>query len=211
MQKIDFMQIAVLANAALKEELLQDTTVDGVVWVEAAKDFLSVAADAYIDLLWDNSAERKSILKRLLPRSVIINSVVETLRETDEGFIRMGAWPTFLKGNLIEAACLNDAQKEAADWIFNRFGKELEWLPDVPGFVTPRVVSMIVNEAYFALQEGVSTKAEMDTAMQLGTAYPYGPFTWSEKIGVQNIVDLLQKLSATQPRYTPAPLLLQAI
>jgi 3-hydroxybutyryl-CoA dehydrogenase len=46
--------------------------------------------------------------------------------------------------------------------------------------------------------------------MKLGTAYPFGPFEWSEMIGLQNIVALLQQLSTRQPRYTPAPLLLQA-
>ncbi len=46
-------------------------------------------------------------------------------------------------------------------------------------------------------------------AMKLGTAYPYGPFEWVEKIGVQNIVTLLLKLSKTQTRYIPSELLVQ--
>jgi 3-hydroxybutyryl-CoA dehydrogenase len=49
----------------------------------------------------------------------------------------------------------------------------------------------------------------MDTAMKLGTAYPYGPFEWGNKIGLQNIVNLLKKLSKKQPRYTPCELLVQ--
>ena len=208
------MQIVVLSNAALKEELLQDTTDTGaeLIWIEDAKGFSNISgADAYIDLLFDNSTSRKSILKHLLPKPVIVNSVVHTLEDIGEPFIRIGAWPTFLKGNVIEAACRNEDQKERIETVFKHFGKVVEWLPDVPGFVTPRVVSMIINEAHFALEEGVSTKEEIDTAMQLGTAYPYGPFTWCQKIGVPNIVALLQKLSATQPRCTPAPLLGQAI
>ena len=48
--------------------------------------------------------------------------------------------------------------------------------PDIPGFISARVVSMIINEAYFALEEEVSSKEEIDTAMKLGTNYPYGPF-----------------------------------
>jgi 3-hydroxybutyryl-CoA dehydrogenase len=68
---------------------------------------------------------------------------------------------------------------------------------------------MIINEAYLALAEGVSTKEEINTAMKLGTAYPFGPFDWAEKIGLKNIALLLQKLSSTQPRYTPAAGLLQ--
>jgi len=207
------MQIAVLAGAALKAELLQDTTDTGanVVWTEDLNTFSGLSADAYIDLRYDNSEARKSILKHFLPRPVIINSVVHTLSDVGEPFIRIGGWPTFLQGPLIEAACLQPSQKEPVERVFKHFGKTVEWLPDLPGFVTPRVVSMIINEAYFALEEGVSTEAEIDTAMQLGTAYPYGPFAWAQKIGLPNIVALLQQLSTTQARYTPAPLLLQAI
>jgi 3-hydroxybutyryl-CoA dehydrogenase len=64
-------------------------------------------------------------------------------------------------------------------------------------------------QAFIALGEGVSTIEEINTAMKLGTAYPYGPFEWVEKIGVQNIVTLLHKLSKTQFRYTPSELLVQ--
>jgi 3-hydroxybutyryl-CoA dehydrogenase len=68
---------------------------------------------------------------------------------------------------------------------------------------------MIINEAYLSLEEGVSSKEEMNTAMRLGTNYPYGPFEWAEKIGPENIARLLTALSRQQPRYTPASLLLQ--
>ncbi len=75
------------------------------------------------------------------------------------------------------------------------FGRRVEWLPDEPGFVTPRVISMIINEAYFAFAEGVSTPEEIDTAMKLGTNYPYGPIEWGNRIGLQNVVRLLKKLA----------------
>ena len=66
---------------------------------------------------------------------------------------------------------------------------------------------MIINEAFFALGEGVSTMEEINLAMKLGTNCPYGPFEWEEKIGLQNIYRLLHKLSATDKRYSIAPLL----
>jgi 3-hydroxybutyryl-CoA dehydrogenase len=81
-------------------------------------------------------------------------------------------------------------------------------VPDVPGFIAPRVVTMIINEAYFALAENVSTKTEIDLAMKLGTNYPFGPFEWAEKIGLKNIAELLGTLSRVNKRYEPAPLLL---
>jgi 3-hydroxybutyryl-CoA dehydrogenase len=73
--------------------------------------------------------------------------------------------------------------------------------------ITPRVIATIVNEAYFALEQNVSTKEEIDIAMKLGTNYPMGPFEWSRKIGLKNIYSLLQKLSLTNERYQPCELL----
>jgi len=60
---------------------------------------------------------------------------------------------------------------------------------------------------YFTLAEEVSSKQETDIAMKLGTNYPYGPFEWAEKIGLKNILALLQQLGKEQQRYQPAALL----
>jgi 3-hydroxybutyryl-CoA dehydrogenase len=68
---------------------------------------------------------------------------------------------------------------------------------------------MIVNEAFFALGESVSTMPQIDLAMKLGTNYPYGPFEWSNKIGLKNITGLLNELSKEEKRYQPAKLLLK--
>jgi 3-hydroxybutyryl-CoA dehydrogenase len=70
---------------------------------------------------------------------------------------------------------------------------------------------MIINEAYLALGEEVSTIPEIDTAMKLGTNYPNGPFEWCDLIGAANVSALLEKLSQQNTRYTPAPLLKQKI
>jgi 3-hydroxybutyryl-CoA dehydrogenase len=132
---------------------------------------------------------------------VVINSVATTLAETDQRFIRINAWPGFLQSEFIEAACLQEELQQGATDVFSLFRKKVEWLPDTPGFVTPRVISMIINEAFIALKEGVSTKEEINTAMKLGTNYPYGPFEWVEKIGVKRVNELLEKLSSEKTRY----------
>jgi 3-hydroxybutyryl-CoA dehydrogenase len=69
---------------------------------------------------------------------------------------------------------------------------------------------MIINEAYYALEENISTKDQIDVAMKLGTNYPYGPFEWSERIGVEKIYLLLKNLSANNKRYTIAAALKKA-
>lgn len=205
------MQLVVRCNEALKDELANNGMQEGVqpIWVFEKVDLLNYkTADAVLDLLFENEPDNLEILQQLNSLK-IINSVNHTLQETDGSFVRINGWPTFLKAHIVEASALHEDLKKLAETAFSYFNKTLAWLPDEPGFVVPRVISMIVNEAHFALAEGVSTPEEIDTAMKLGTAYPYGPFEWSEKIGLQNIAALLSTLRVQQPRYTPAPLLLQ--
>jgi len=204
------MQVIVLTNDVLKEELLNNgvDTETELAFISAPQEFLNYPkAFACIDLLFENDEERLHMLKQITT-PVIINSVQHTLHETNFSFIRINAWPTFLQSNLIEASA-SDEKKQKAEIVFAQFNKKIEWLPDEPGFITPRVISAIINEAFIALEEGVSTKEEIDKAMKLGTNYPYGPFEWANKIGIKNIASLLTKLSLSQRRYSPSSLLMR--
>jgi len=94
-----------------------------------------------------------------------------------------------------------------AEKIFSALNRKTKWVTGIAGFISARVVAAIINEAYYALEQNVSTKEEIDIAMKLGTNYPYGPFEWADKIGLKNIYDLLITLSGTEKRYQPAVLL----
>jgi 3-hydroxybutyryl-CoA dehydrogenase len=204
------MQVVVLMNQSLKEELLSSvaSTSEKIIWIETISQLQDHQnADAFIDLLFEK--EHTSILQNLLPKTVIISSVEETLTAINSSFVRINAWPTFLKSTIVEASSLNEDRKKKAEEIFSLFNKKLEWLPDQIGFITPRVISMIINEAFISLKEGVSTKEEIDTAMKLGTNYPYGPFEWCEKIGTKKIASLLQQLNKENSRYTSFMFLLK--
>ena len=207
------MQIVVLANENLKRELVSHGMLPDarVIWIDDVSGFQNhFKADAFIDLLFKKDDRRINMLQQFVPKPVIINSVEHVLDDIYPSFVRINAWNGFLSTKQIEASGSNES-KENAEKVMAVFNKTIEWLPDEPGFVTARVVSMIINEAFFSLDEGVSTKKDIDTAMKLGTNYPYGPFEWAEKIGLQNITSLLNKLSATQPRYTPSPLMLASL
>jgi 3-hydroxybutyryl-CoA dehydrogenase len=208
------MKIVVIADEALKKELLiqsPDIQADidpiAIGWSTVIPS--SGYADCYIDLLFDGSAGRTNKLEQLHGSFIIVNSVIVSSKDLPANFIRINAWPSLLKRNMIEACCGNDELKSKAETVFALFNKTTEWVADIPGFVTARVISMIINEAYFALEEEVSSKEEIDTAMKLGTNYPYGPFEWGQLIGLKNIYTLLKKLSETNSRYTPAALLQQ--
>jgi 3-hydroxybutyryl-CoA dehydrogenase len=180
-----------------------------VIYVSSPEEFLNYRdPGAFIDLLFEKNEKRVALLKKL-NGLVIINSVPFTLSETHSSFVRINGWPGFSHWSVIEASCTGEDLKRRTQSVFHAFNKTIEWLPDEPGFITPRVISMIINEAYFALEEGVSTKEEINTAMKLGTAYPYGPFEWAERIGVRNILVLLNRLSKEKSQYKPAPLLVE--
>ena len=204
------MKIVLLGNDETKDELLSRLNTDkvNVTTVKDITEFsLHPEADAFFDLEFDMNPERIEFLNKLTSKPVFINSVSYTISETSSSFIRVNGWPTFLKRDLLEASCSNDSLKTKAEQVIAALNKKIEWVPDIAGFISARVVSMIVNEAWFALEEEVSTKKEIDTAMKLGTNYPYGPFEWGDKIGVKNIYELLTILSKTSKRYQPAALL----
>ena len=203
------MKIVVITNDNLKEELLQQGMNEKaeIDWINDINR-IPVHADAYIDLLFDTDKNgRKEILNKLNAEIIIVNAVTETTNDLDKNVVRINGWPTFLKRNLTEASCNNDNLKAKAEEVLRCFNKKAEWTPDIPGFITARVISTIINEAYFSLEDEVSSRDEMDTAMKLGTNYPYGPFEWSRLIGVKNIYSLLNILSRENKRYIPSDLL----
>ncbi len=75
------------------------------------------------------------------------------------------------------------------------------------GFIYPRVISMIINEAYLALDDQLASPEALDTAMKFGVNYPLGPVDWKKRIGARPIVKLLDELLAVtgNPRYRVSP------
>ncbi len=168
-----------------------------------------VPVDACIDLLFDNSQERVVQLKNTSAKIVFVNLVAETCTSLPDNFIRINGWTGFWQRGIVECAAKNSNIKPLAEETISVLGKKIEWTPDIPGFISARVVAAIINEAYFSLGEGVSSKENIDLAMKLGTNYPMGPFEWSSQIGLKNILSLLNKMSETSSRYLPAALLKQ--
>jgi 3-hydroxybutyryl-CoA dehydrogenase len=203
------MVIAVLADDEQKSELFEKGLPPSVeiIWVDSVRSLVAVEADAYFDLLYEYDEERNSKLGSVDQKPVFINSVVFTSRETGNRFIRINGWRTMLRRPIVEISGVKPEHQGRINEIF----KSLEWpchvVPDIVGMLTPRVAAMIINEAWYALGEGVSTKEEIDVAMKLGTNYPYGPFEWGDLIGLENVKFLLSTLERVERRYTIAPML----
>ncbi len=179
-------------------ELLKSCNPDAI-WlrVDCADTFPEHSdADAFFDL---GPGER---FHNNLPEGIpyFINSVVKPLG-INNSMIRINGWNGFLQNSTWEVAGKVNGQ---ARRIFDFLYKKVIETADEPGFISPRIIAMIINEAFHAKEEAVSTEQEIDIAMKLGTNYPNGPFEWAEKIGHHNIYALLQELALSDKRYTPA-------
>ena len=198
------MEIIVLTDECGKKELQTKKSLANYTVVNTFQQLREhKTADALL-ILTDKYAV--SDLQQLPPIPVFIHLVNQTLYNLNltDNFIRINAWPTFIQRDCWEVAGNEHLVKK----VFETLGWKFTMVSDTPGMVAARIVAMIINEAYFAFGENVSTKEDIDTAMKLGTNYPYGPFEWTSKIGLDNITSLLIELTKVDTLYKPAPALL---
>jgi 3-hydroxybutyryl-CoA dehydrogenase len=94
----------------------------------------------------------------------------------------------------------------------NRMGKEVVVIKESPGFITSRINAMIGNEAFYMLQEGVASAADIDKALKLGLNHPMGPFELVDLVGLDTRLNILEYLhKSLGEKFRPAPLLVQYV
>lgn len=198
------MQIVVKASAQQRNAFLLKTLPvnSRVYWY--GNDPLPEKADAWFDLSYE---EEGPAFTGLTDTIVFANAVLHTSASLPENYVRINAWNGFLERPITEIAA--GKHNDAVTTVMGQLGWSFTLVPDVPGMIAARIIAMIINEAYFAWGDEVSSKADIDTAMKLGTNYPFGPFEWCEKIGMGNVYQLLHLLSKEDERYIPAPALVK--
>jgi 3-hydroxybutyryl-CoA dehydrogenase len=167
--------------------------------------------------------KKKSILEKLdeflSPASVIVSSCLAystthmaawtTNPERIVGFASL--YPLKDKKVIELAAGMRSAESamSAAEQFFKSLGKETVRVKDSAGLTFPRILSLIINEAARALEEGVASAEEIDIAMKLGVNYPLGPLRWADQVGLDEVLAVLEglKRETGDDRYRPAPLL----
>jgi 3-hydroxybutyryl-CoA dehydrogenase len=102
-----------------------------------------------------------------------------------------------------------DSAVTAAERFFETLGKHTAWVGDAPGLVLGRIVCQVVNEAAFALGEGLGSAQDIDAGMVHGLNYPRGILAWADEIGLDHVLAVLDALSSErgEERYRAAPLL----
>ncbi|SDH34527.1 3-hydroxybutyryl-CoA dehydrogenase [Propionivibrio dicarboxylicus] len=114
---------------------------------------------------------------------------------------------------IIRGLQTSDATQEATEALAKRIGKTPVKVRNNPGFVVNRILIPMINEAIFALGEGLASAAEIDDAMKLGAAHPLGPLALCDLIGLDVQLAILQVLfdGFKDPKYRPAPLLVEMV
>ncbi|MCX8482486.1 MAG: 3-hydroxyacyl-CoA dehydrogenase family protein [Bacteroidota bacterium] len=173
--------------------------------------------DIIFDFNFDEFPHQLKYYAGLNKKTIFVSAIKQQLAKAQHDYgqkidcylFGMNGLPSFINRSLFEVSLLNDTDKG----ILNECMEKLNWkytlVEDRVGMVTPRVIFMIINEACYTLQEGTANMKDIDTSMKLGTNYPFGPFEWSDKIGIKYVYETLEAMymDTKEERYKICPLL----
>ena len=135
-----------------------------------------------------------------------------TMLDPGGGAVGFHALAPLEEANLVELTRGPDTAEsaaQAAERFFATLGKHVAWVADAPGLVLGRIVCQVVNEATFAIAQGVGTAEDVDAGMVHGLNYPRGILRWADAIGLDHVLSVLDGLyeERREERYRAAPLL----
>ncbi len=213
------MNILVIGDEFNKSECQQKFHLHTCIQANTYKEAepLLARAEVIFDFLTDHTSNPLEIYSSKNNLTVFLNTALVTLQtlmknvsvtNTYFGFCGL---PTFLNRELLEVSIHQETDLHLLDATCKKLTTKYARVADSVGLVTPRIICMIINEAYYTVEEGTASRKDIDLAMKLGTNYPYGPFEWSQKIGISNVYDLLAAVheATHDDRYLICPLLKQ--
>jgi 3-hydroxybutyryl-CoA dehydrogenase len=113
---------------------------------------------------------------------------------------------------VVRALETSDQTLATAVEVGRRMGKEVVVIKESPGFITSRINAMIGNEAFYMLEEGIASAADIDKALKLGLNHPMGPFELVDLVGLDTRLHILEYLHKTLgEKFRPAPLLVEYV
>jgi 3-hydroxybutyryl-CoA dehydrogenase len=193
--------------------------------VEAAEEI--VPADLMIEAVVEDSAVKEDVFRRadevLPPEAVLasntssipITSLAAVTRRPEQvvGMHFFNPVPVLKLVEVIRGLQTSDETAAAIAELARELGKEPAEARDFPGFVSNRILMPFINEAAYALMEGVAEPEAIDTIAKLGFAHPMGPLALADLIGLDTCVAIMEVLHAGlgREKYAPCPLLRQHV
>ena len=193
--------------------------------IEPAADL--VPADVMIEAVVEDAAVKADLFRRadaaLPPSGVLasntssipITSLAAATARPDRviGMHFFNPVPVLQLVEVIRGLETSDETATAILELARDFGKTPAEARDLPGFVSNRILMPFINEAAYALLEGVAAPDDIDTIARLGFAHPMGPLALADLIGLDTCVAIMEVLHAGlgDPKYAPCPLLRQYV
>ena len=184
-------------------------------------------ADCAIEAVNENEELKKKLFRELdavikpggvlasNTSSIPITRIAAVTRRPDAviGMHFMNPVPVMTLVELIRGAATSEATYALTRELAEKMGKTTVVSKDMPGFIVNRILIPMLNEACFALQEGLGTAEDIDTAMKLGTNQPMGPLTLADFIGLDTVLSIAEVLhkGLGDDKYRPSPLLRQYV
>jgi 3-hydroxybutyryl-CoA dehydrogenase len=183
--------------------------------------------DLVIEAATENEELKLKILKEVCPilrpqaliatnTSSISITKLATATDRPDRFIGMHFFnpvPVMALLELIRGLQTSDDTHAKADAFAKRVGKVAITARNSPGFAVNRILCPMINEAVFALQEGIATAEEIDAGMKLGCNHPIGPLALADLIGLDTMLSVMEVFYTgfNDPKYRPAPLLKEMV
>jgi 3-hydroxybutyryl-CoA dehydrogenase len=184
-------------------------------------------ADLAIEAIVESEAPKKEIFRKLdamlRPEAILasntssisITALAAATRRPDRfvGMHFMNPPPVMQLIEIIRGLQTSDATYGTVVALAKRFGKTTVTSKDSPGFIVNRILIPLLNEACFALQEGLASPEDIDTAVKLGLNHPMGPLTLADFVGLDTCLFIAEVLHRElgDDKYRPAPLLRQYV
>jgi 3-hydroxybutyryl-CoA dehydrogenase len=217
-----------LAKFVEKGKLSQEASDAAIARITTTTELRDLAdCDLVVEAIFENFDAKKAVFEELdlllgpeailasNTSSIDITRLAAVTRRPDRviGMHFFNPVPLMSLVEVIRGLSTSDETYSAVRDLAAQLGKTPVEVRDYPGFVSNRVLMPMINEAIFALFEGVASKEDIDTVMKLGMNHPMGPLALADFIGLDVCLDILYVLydGFKDPKYRPCPLLVKMV